>query len=78
MKRCGRCLVTKELSEFNKDKYTKTEYRSQCKECMRIEREHRRDYSKQWRESPERKAWYAEYRKARYDSNRIKKSKVKS
>lgn len=72
MKKCGRCGENKKLSEFNKSKYTKTGYRSQCKDCMCKERVERKDYSKKWRSTPERKAWYAQYRRDRYQKDKRK------
>jgi hypothetical protein len=38
-KRCGKCTDEKSISEFHKDKYTRTGYASECKKC-------RVDYSK--------------------------------
>lgn len=72
MKHCGRCGVVKQLGEFNKDKYTKSGYRSQCKDCMTKERIELKDYYKQWREDEDRKKWYANYRKSRYQEGKIK------
>lgn len=74
MKSCGRCSLIKEFSEFNKDKYSKTGYRSQCKDCMKKERERLSDHYKKWRSTEEKKEWYREYRKARYekDKNKVK------
>lgn len=72
MKKCGRCGVEKEFSEFNKDKYTKSGYRSQCKACMTKEREVLSDYYKAWRSTPEKLAWYAKYRKDNYNKKKIK------
>ena len=70
MKICGRCGKSKDRSEFNKDKYTKTGLRSQCKECMTEERKLMKDHYKKWRETPEKKEWYREYRKSRYNKDR--------
>lgn len=72
MKICGKCKKIKPFTEFNKDKYTKTGYRSQCKECMVFQRFEMREYYKKWRSSPEKKAWYSEYRRARYIENKKK------
>lgn len=72
MKNCGRCKKEKPLSEFNKDKYSKTGYRSQCKECMTAERLRLRDHYKEWRSTDERKSIYRQYRKARYEKDRLK------
>lgn len=72
MKSCGRCGQIKDLSCFNKDKYTKSGYRSQCKECMTNERIALKNYYAEWRSKPENKAWYAEYRKTKYAVNQIK------
>jgi hypothetical protein len=72
MKQCGRCKESKPLSEYNKDKYTKSGYRSQCKECMSKERDKMKDYYKQWREQEEIKEIYRKYRKERYFLNKKK------
>lgn len=72
MKMCGRCGEVKEFVEFNKDKYTKSGYRSQCKICMAKERESLANYYKEWRSTPERKAWYAQYRKDNYNKQKTK------
>lgn len=72
MKQCGRCKESKQLECFNKSKYSKTGYRSQCKECMKKERERLSLHYKEWRQSPEKKAWYAEYRKKRYEADKLK------
>ena len=72
MKSCGRCGENKELKSFNRDKYTKTGYRSQCKECMRKERSDNRAYYKAYRETPEKKEWYAKYRRDRYHKDMLK------
>ena len=32
-KRCGKCKEVKDVKEFNKDKYTKTGYKSTCRKC---------------------------------------------
>jgi len=71
---CGKCGKVKSLSCFNKDKYTKTGYRSQCKCCMKQQRIDLKDYYINWRNNPEKKAWYAKYRKDRYkkDKHKIK------
>lgn len=71
-KHCGRCRVVKQLSEFNKDKYTASGYRSQCKECMTKERTSLRDHYRRWRTTPERRKWYADYRRQRYEKDRLK------
>lgn len=72
MKKCGRCGEEKEFSEFNKDKYTKSGYRSQCKLCMTKERKILAQHYKAWRSTPERRAWYAKYRKDNYNQNKAK------
>lgn len=72
MKNCGRCGESKPLFAFNKDKYTKSGYRSQCKECMAIERARLREHYKEWRDTEERKAIYASYRRARYQKDKYK------
>ena len=72
MKKCGRCLRIKDVSEFNKNKYSKTGYRSQCKECMKKERARLRDHYKEWRTTEERRVWYADYRKERYQKDKSK------
>lgn len=72
MKHCGRCRLVKQLSEFNKDKYTKSGYRSQCKECMTKERAAMQDHYKQWRDADDRKKLYADYRRSRYQRDKIK------
>ena len=36
-KLCGRCKINQSVSEFGKDKKTKTGYRSTCNNCRRIE-----------------------------------------
>lgn len=72
MKICGRCGLEKSLHEFNKDKYTKTGLRSQCKICMKKERKKTKKYYTAWRNTPERKAWYAKYRRDRYQKDILK------
>jgi len=72
LKACGRCGIEKELSAFNKDKYTKTGLRSQCKSCMKMERKRLSKYYKEWRSTPERKKWYAKYRRDNYDKDKEK------
>lgn len=72
MKQCGRCKEVKIFGDFNKDKYSKSGYRSQCKECMTKERMALRDHYKQWRDSDEKKLWYSEYRKSRYQKDKLK------
>lgn len=48
-KRCSRCRKIKKLSEFHKDRrYTKSGYRSQCKECIK-------EYHKKYKSNPENK-----------------------
>jgi hypothetical protein len=71
-KKCGRCLLSHPLSDFNKDKYTKSGYRSQCKSCMAQERLDRLDWSKNWRSLPKTKEAYRIYRAARYQKDRLK------
>ncbi len=72
MKKCGRCGEVKDYSEFNKDRYTKTGLRSQCKECMKSERIALSDHYKKWRESPDKKEWYRKYRADRYEKDKVK------
>ena len=71
-KTCGRCGVDKPASAFNKSKYAKTGLRSQCRDCMREERARLQQHYKEWRDTPERKAWYAAYRKSKYDPVKAK------
>lgn len=66
MKICGRCGTEKPESEFNKDRYSKTGLRSQCKQCMKLERKRLRDHYQRWRQRDDVKRWYAEYRRKRY------------
>lgn len=65
MKFCGRCFLEKPLSEFNKDKYSKSGYRSQCKDCMKAERKRLKSYYREWRSRPDVKEKYRQYRKER-------------
>jgi len=74
MKLCGRCKEEKEEKDFNKDKYSKTGLRSQCKLCMKKEREKLSDHYKEWRSTPEKLEWYRNYRKGRYQIDKRKVS----
>lgn len=71
-KKCGRCNSILYIDCFNKDKYTKSGYRSQCKKCMKLEREFLKDYYKEWRETPSIKEKYSQYRKFHYDLQKTK------
>lgn len=59
MKRCTRCKVEKELSEFSKNKKSKDGLQHICKSCAAIEhkewheknKEHIKEYSKEWYEN---------------------------
>lgn len=49
MKKCSKCKMIKELSEFGKDSHTKDKMTYDCKEC-------RRESSKRWnRENPDKR-----------------------
>ncbi len=72
MKKCGRCGKIKEFSQFNKDKYTKSGYRSQCKDCMKKERANLADHYKEWRSREDVKEKYRKYRRSRYEKDKIK------
>ena len=55
VKVCTKCKVEKELTEFNKDKKTKDNYRSHCNYCRKEYREANKEcikeYQKQYREA---------------------------
>jgi len=74
MKLCGRCKAEKPIAEFNKDRYAKSGYRSQCKDCMAEERKRLRKHYKEWRSKPEIKQKYAKYRRDRYQENKKKQA----
>ena len=74
-KKCGRCEEVKNVECFNKNKYSKSGLRSQCKDCMKKERADLKYHYKAWRNSEEKKAWYAKYRRDRYQKD---KKKVKA
>lgn len=69
-KQCGRCGEILDVSSFNRDKYTRTGYRSQCKLCMKKERERLNSYYKGWRD--DHKEWYRRYRRDRYQRDKQK------
>lgn len=71
-KKCGRCGEIQPRSEFNRDRYTKSGLRSQCKTCMQKEREESVDRRREWRTTPERKKWYREYRAGAYTKNKFR------
>lgn len=71
-KLCGRCKQVKPVTEFNRDRYSKSGLRSQCKICMTTEREKLKQHYKEWRDAPDRKAWYAEYRRSNYNPKKVK------
>lgn len=60
MKSCSLCQVKKELSEFNRDKYSKDGLRSACRDCTK------KAYSKWYRSST------GNYKKKEYDKARNK------
>lgn len=65
-KTCGRCKKEKKLTDFNKDKYTPSGYRSQCKECMKAERLAMKDYYSTIRRNDEYKKKSALYKRENY------------
>lgn len=73
-KTCGRCRNKKKLSDFNKDKYTTSGYRSQCKECMRKERIAMKNYYLNIRSSDEYKHKIALYKRENYHKYKEKVS----
>lgn len=73
VKSCGRCGRVLALSEFNKDRYTKSGLRSQCRDCMTAERSDRSEYYKEWRQRPSVRAWYRNYRRDGSVSEKIKR-----
>jgi len=72
-KPCGRCKRILPASEFNKDKYASTGLRSQCKDCMAIDRRQRAEYYRAWRQKPVVRAWYRRYRSERASAEKIKR-----
>ena len=66
-KKCGRCGIIKPVTEFNKSKNTASGLRSQCKQCMTEERIRLKQHYSEWRHTPEKKQWYAEYRRGHND-----------
>jgi hypothetical protein len=73
-KTCGRCRRDLLTSEFNVDRHAKSGLRSQCKECMTLERSARRDQAKAWRGKPEVRAWYRAYRVAGGERERLQRA----
>lgn len=65
-KKCGHCKCWLHLQNFNKCRHAATGYRSQCKDCMKTQRQQLRDYYKKWREQPEKIEWYRKYARTRY------------
>ena len=49
MKKCIKCKIEKELTEFNKDKKTKDNHRSDCNYCRQQYREANKERIKQYR-----------------------------
>jgi len=48
MKKCNKCLIEKDLSEFNKLKISKDGLRTQCKNCEKIYRDNNKDKMKNY------------------------------
>ena len=77
-KRCSKCGVEKSESGFFKDKRYSDGLGSYCKECKRVyekstyhnESSGRREYLKEWRQSPKGKEMERKRGKIRYQQNR--------
>ena len=77
VKVCTKCKVEKPLTEFNKDKKTKDNYRSDCSYCRKQYREANKErineYEKQYRE--DNKERINEYRRKRTKTDPLYKMK---
>lgn len=58
-KKCNKCNEVKPLTEFYKDKSKNDGYRAECKSCKKM-------YAKEFRKTPEYKAWKRENSNAYY------------
>jgi hypothetical protein len=81
MKKCNKCKVEKELTEFGKMKASKDGLRSECKSCRNERakeyreknREYLKEYAKEWhKKNKERKKEYYQQNKERFKERRKK------
>lgn len=71
-KPCGHCGQLLPAKEFNRCSYSSTGLRSQCKSCMAEQRAASASARKAYRQRPEVREWYREYRKSRYVRDKLK------
>lgn len=76
-KRCGHCKNMLPVSEFNACKHAATGFRSQCKRCMKDQREKMRPYYQGWRKQGHVAEWYKAYAKRRWRTD-TKKAKARN
>lgn len=78
MKKCSKCNIEKELSEFYKDKRTKSGCTSRCKDCLKIDtkeynennKEKRLEYKREYRKSEKHKQYQENYQREYYLNNK--------
>lgn len=74
MKRCTKCHIEKELSEFNKRNNSKSGYKSRCRECThedsRIYKLNNEEHVKERNKKKSRKPKSVEYRRQYYIDNK--------
>ena len=68
MKKCSRCKIEKELTEFRENKTAKNGLRSECKSCEKEYREKNKEREKEYREK--NKERIKEYVKEWYQQNK--------
>ena len=66
MKKCSKCEIEKELSEFYKKNTAKDGLRSECKECTKLYQEENKDRIKEYRDSYNKSDRYKELSKIKY------------
>lgn len=72
LKKCTKCEIEKEISEFNKRSNSKDGYRFECKSCQKLHYENNREYyiSKMKENRNNKLDKYVERDKTYYDKNR--------
>jgi len=70
MKKCSKCEIEKETTDFYKKKTCKDGFRSECKECTKLYLDKNKDKIKEYRSSYNKSERYKELSKIRYIINR--------
>jgi len=74
VKKCAKCKVKKDRSEFTKDRRLKSGLISQCKQCKKEWREGNKEYAKKW--NKENKEHSNNYAKTKYKTDSLFKLKT--